>query len=782
VTGLRREPGASAEGERIARVQALMAVGAESVGELLAMRTDVSWAVRRAVIAALGQLGDAALGPLCASLIAEREDETRIAATVDALVASTGDVDSRLSSFRDRAEPAVLADVAQILGRRRNPHSVPTLAELSRDGDDNVAVAAIEGLGRVGGRAVVDVLVEAVQSNNFFRTFAAIDVLGKSGDPRAIAPLASLLDNPQYAFEAARALGRTYDRSAAAPLCALLASPVDSLVRVAAVALTELRQKHGERFGTAASIDAAISRAAPKGATRRLTQSSNGAEPTEQIALNIILGCLGDESATPTLLRALDGSPSVARSAAEALEQISKGSQEQLLVAVWEGSSERRQTLLPSLKGSRASDAVVACLTDRDPTVRRLACEAIARIGSHGAVPALFEALRDENAGVVQAATSAIVSLGYEGAPALAVAAAASPTAGVRRAAVRILSLLGTAAALPVLEAATRDVDARVREAAIMGLATVEQPEAIALLVRLAQDSSAQTQAIALRALGQAGKTDPEVIERIAAALGAPDPWVRYYACQASGKLRLEPHVAQLAARVNDSAGQVRVAAIEALSHLPGDRAFAVLLDAAASDELDLQRAALIGLGLSGRRDGIHVLLAHADSSDAATRLITLSALANVDGPETNASLVAALRDPDESVRMSALGFVATRRGAEATQTLAAFLVDPALGDQVRAALSVPHEHRVAGLSSALHGADDELALLITSLLARLNQPEATAALFEALTLPNGAARRAAATTLGAIGTREAMAALQRLSNEDHDPDMRRICSLLLAQ
>ena len=73
---------------------------------------------------------------------------------------------------------------------------MPALVALSRHADDNVAVAAIEALGRIGGRAAVESLVDAVDSGNFFRTFPAIDVLGRSGDPRAVAPLTALLDEP----------------------------------------------------------------------------------------------------------------------------------------------------------------------------------------------------------------------------------------------------------------------------------------------------------------------------------------------------------------------------------------------------------------------------------------------------------------------------------------------------------------------------------------------------------------------------------------------------------
>lgn len=746
------------------------------------MRTDPSWSVRREVIAALGELGEPALAALGASLRDERDDETRIAATVDALVASTGDVDARLEALVPRAGAAVLADVAQILGRRRNPASVPALAELSQHGDDNVAVAAIEGLGRIGGRAVVDLLVQAVQSQSFFRTFAAIDVLGKSGDPRAVAPLAALLENPHYAFEAARGLGRSCDRAAVVPLAALLVSPVDGLVRVAALALADLRQRHGERFGATLPIEGAIRRAAGRAAVRRVIQCASSADPPEQVAINVVLGCLGDEAAVPSLLRALDGPPLVARSAAEALERISSDSDEQLVVALWEGDSARRQMLLPRMQSSRATDALVACLTDNDAAVRRLACEALARIGSRRAIRDLFDALQDSMPMVVQAATSAIISLGHDETPALALAALSSPSLAVRRAALRILAHLGSPLAFGALEQAVRDPNPRVREAAVAGLALFELPEAEALLLSLTADTAAPTRALALRALGDGGFRSPAVAERLGTALHDADAWVRYHACQALGKLRLEVHVDELAARVNDPAGQVRVAAIEALSHLAGEKAFAPLLDAAASEELDLRRAALIGLGLSRRRQALGALLSNAGSDDAATRLITLSALANIDAPETLAALARAARDPDESVRIAAIGFLGERPGAEATQILAGFLTDPALGERARAVLAVPQPHRVAGLSAALRTADDELAALLTALLARLNQPEATAALFEAVTLPNAAVRRAAATTLSALGSREALSTLQHLSAEDPDAEVRRVCALLLAR
>ena len=142
----------------------------------------------------------------------------------------------------------MISDAAQVLGRRKSASAIPLLSRLSAHTDDNVAVAAIEALGRIGGTTAIEPLVAAVRTRNFFRTFPAIEVLGNSGDPRVIAPLAELLSEPVYAVEAASALGRTAQVAAVAPLARLLAESSTSIVRAAVRALLELRDRYATRF------------------------------------------------------------------------------------------------------------------------------------------------------------------------------------------------------------------------------------------------------------------------------------------------------------------------------------------------------------------------------------------------------------------------------------------------------------------------------------------------------------------------------------------------------
>src|SRR6185312_14179324 len=357
---------------------------AGEVEPLIAMLTDPSWTVRRAVVAALASLGDAAVGPLCVALQTTRDSEARIAAAVDALVASIGHADEAVARMSSDSNPAVAADAAQILGRRRAQTALPTLIRLLRHADDNVAVAAVEALGRIGGRAAVESLIELVRSGNFFRAFPAIDVLGRSGDPRAVAPLAALLATTSHAS-----------------------------VRIASMALHELYLRHRERFGLTAPLDDALRRAVdPAAVTRRLVGSLVGADAAEQAAVAHLMGVLRDDAAVPTLMTLLEEPHLVSTAAAEALERLGGAEDEELVRELGSADSARRLLLLPLARRISTAAAVSACLQDLDPAVRAAACEALARIGNPSAVPALFTQLPDENPRVSQAAVGAIQSLG----------------------------------------------------------------------------------------------------------------------------------------------------------------------------------------------------------------------------------------------------------------------------------------------------------------------------------------------------------------------------------
>ncbi|TQF15122.1 HEAT repeat domain-containing protein, partial [Myxococcus llanfairpwllgwyngyllgogerychwyrndrobwllllantysiliogogogochensis] len=283
---------------RVEEVEQLARGGAGSLERLVAGLDTSSWAVRRAVVAALARLGTPAVPPLCDVLRHRRDNEARLAAAVEALVASTGAVEESLEGLADSPSAPIVCDAAQVLGRRRSRRSVPLLARLTVHPDDNVAVAAIEALGRIGGGAAVDALLAALGSGNFFRIFPAIDVLGRCGDPSVVPALLGLLADPFYALESARALGRTGQDAAVPALVSLLRRGNDALVRVAAVALVDIHEAQVQRFGGARAVQAAL-RSGPgpdlSMLGRRLAQAITSADSAERAALARLLGWVGGQ-------------------------------------------------------------------------------------------------------------------------------------------------------------------------------------------------------------------------------------------------------------------------------------------------------------------------------------------------------------------------------------------------------------------------------------------------------------------------------------------------------
>ncbi len=771
--------------EEARRVQAIDLLAARGdVAGLIGLLDDPSWKVRRSVIAALAGLGDPAVEPLAEVLTSNRDHEGRLAAAVDALVASTGEVIEPMLRLTRDSNPATATDAAQVLGRRREARVVPALVELARHADDNVALAALEGLGRIGGRAAVEPLVETIRARNFFRAFPAIDILGRSADPRAIEPLAELLDDPPYAAEAIRALGRTGDRAAVPPLLRVLRAGTEAAARLAAHALACLHAAYARRYGDPLPIEEALRRAAqPRAAVvASLGRAAAAADPSELTSIDLVLSLLGGEEAAAVLATLLEREPAAASAAAEALERLE--SEAALLHTLQRGDSAHRLAVLPAVRRTSTAPAVMDCLSDPDPAVRATACAALARVGYCDAVPALFGLIDDERVGVAKAAEGAIQALGGPEAERLALAAARSREPRTRAAGLRILSYFGFDSALEVVIGAAVDPDPHVREAAIEGLPRLQDRRALEALLGAARDPAERTRGAAMRALGSLGRRDLRVVSFLLGGLEDSSAWVRYYACQSLGRIGVEEAGERIAALLDDPAGQVRIAAIEALSHLRGEAAFDALRRAAVSPDPDVQRAALIGFGLTEREEALPYLLAGVRSAEPATRLVATSTIAHFRGPEALGALRKAAADPDENVWGAAVSLLAARPGAEATEQLIELLGEalrerPERRERILAALDVQAPGRLEGVLRALEQADDTLAPELAALLVRLGE-EGRGALTRALEVAHAPARRAAAASLGAVDVPAAREALTRAASSDPDPEVRRIAALVL--
>ncbi len=735
------------------------------------LRTD-RWPVRRAAITALAGIGPPATKLVCATLVRRRDDEAQVAGLVDVLTLSKDDVLGALELLAASENAAVVCDAAAIMGRRRSVASVPLLAKLTGHDDDNVAVAAIEALGRVGGDEALDALLTSAATGSFFRVFPTIDVLGRTGDARATEVLSKLLDDPLYAPEAARALGRTGDERAIDALLKLLVRSTDAVVRVAAVALTEVHDRLYGRFGMTEALTPQPG-TSPVG---RLSKALSSADEDEETAIVRVLGLLGDDEATTVLIELVTRGSGRAVSAAESvLREIGVQAVAPLLEAIRHGDSEGREILLP-LIGARSTDvnAITVCLADPSARVRALATDTLARMGATEAVPLLYRALRDPDARVAQAAVAAIQSLGSLENESLAIATANDADPAVRRAGIRILAYFGYPGALEPLLTAVSDPDERVREVALGGLPLLDDPRADAAVYEALRHGSVRTRAAAVRALGHV-QTKRDVLEPLVNALGDEDAWVRYFACQALGRRRDHRALPALVARLADEAGQVRVGVIEALAQFRDERAAEALTRAAEGADPDLRRAAIIGFGLSGRASAFPIIARALRDPDAATRLVAVSALATISGAEIVEAIASATKDDDPAVSGAAINVLGGRAELAAFDVLLPLLDDPTSSERALYAIAQPVAGRVQAIAGALAHASPERASLLAAALLRMKTPEANAALIGALSSPIVHSRRAIAAALSKVPPPEHRSAMQHALDAEHDPDVRKL-------
>ena len=421
------------------------------------------------------------------------------------------------------------------------------------------------------------------------------------------------------------------------------------------------------------------------------------------------------------------------------------------------------------------SGAVIECLSDPDPGVRALACDALARIGDTAAVPRLFGLLGDADAQVMQSTVAAIQSLGCADTEGLALRAARSSEVRVRRAALRILAYFGYPSSVDTLLGAIGDADDRAREVAMAGLAYIDDPRAIDALVGAAtEQASTRTRAAAVRSLGRARASAP-ALAALRAGLNDSDEWIRYFACQALGRLKDEGAAEAIAALLDDSAGQVRVAAVETLALLHGASAMDALHRAAAAGDPDVERAALVGLGHVKDEASLPVLRQALLGSDPATRLVAISTLAEYALSLVDKDMVLALSDPDAGVRTATIALLAGRTGVDATRLMIAHLTDPRLQAALVDAMTKPVDGRVEALAQGLATATADTAPLIVSVLARMHTREATLALEEAFASTHATVRRAVAPALATMRTSSSRALLSRAASDDPDERVREI-------
>jgi HEAT repeat protein/beta-lactamase regulating signal transducer with metallopeptidase domain len=277
--------------------------------------------------------------------------------------------------------------------------------------------------------------------------------------------------------------------------------------------------------------------------------------------------------------------------------------------------------------------ALVAALEMPDPAVRRNALWGLGARGAVGAESAIARRLRDED-----------------------------PAA--RGVAAWALGKLGDRAAVHPLMAALTDPDAQVREMAVLALGDLGDPRAVPAIAAMAHDPEHGVRSVMTVALQRIrGEAAADALVRLVRT--DADPHTRVMAAGALGKFNSRARRPALETALADADPDVRGKAAAALERT-GERASVPALLAALEREADDDAAdAMIhALGASADPRATDGLIAALGRREPRLRERAAQMLGQVGDERAVDPLVAATRDPDHEVRLTAVWALDALRAA----------------------------------------------------------------------------------------------------------------------
>ena len=754
--------------------------GMPTTDVLIAAAVSTDWRVRGQAIHGLSQsASDDAVKEVLQILERQHLDLNVLSSALQVLVAAKRNVTDPLRRLLKGTDSNLRMHAAQAFGLLRDRAAVPDLVDALDDDDPNVRFHATEALGSLKATEAIDALVRIAHSRDFFLAFPAIEALARIGDPLAVPGLVVLLDDELLRPAVVDALGGLGDEECVAPLVQRMNSGMLEPAAVAS-AISRIEARYEEGYVAGLQIrDLSRASASPEGIARLSLALDNRQPPLKPLVR--VLGWMGQD-AIPSLVRAFD-EPSIQAEVSDALESLGTAGVLPIVEQLESGNRSTRlaaAALLGRLGDRRATHALIDVLGQGDADLSSVAATSLATLGDAQALPALLPLFSEPHAALRQAAIGAVNSIGADSTQQHIVARFMDPSAHVRECAIRVAGYFGyERAAQPLLDA-LNDPDETVRRAAIEQLPLRSDGRAPQFLAGALQNETPRNRAAAAHAMRAVGHADVE--ESLLAAMRDSDPWVRYFAADSLGVHGGERATAILSdAAENDDAPQVRIAALRSLPGLDPAGLSSLVQRILPQADDDVACAALAVLGSTNNPLDDELLQRALQDSRAMRRLVAVEVLATRGTSEAVRSLADAARLPVEPslspAVIGALGRVAASSnevsGRAAIASLLELGAEPDWRSLVIATLArLPHN--IEWVRHGLSSARPATRRLVVDGLGRMRHSMASAALLEALGDDDPGVRMAAVDAIGRLGSLVAATAVAELRTSDPDTGVRK--------
>ena len=570
---------------------------------LLEALSDDSWRVRRAAIKGVSQrAAPEAITALLNSVVENHHNPSLLNSALQVLASTDVDTVSPLVELLKNPDADLRMQAALALGEQRDARSTDALIEAMSDEDTNVRYHALEALGKLKSADAVDKLAEVAESSHFFLGFAALEALTQIGDARVVPRMVPLLKDELLSDPTINLLGQLGDENVIAPLTALLNTPNESTYLIAR-ALAALSDRYEEQYGEGRYIaDLASREISPTGVQNLLDSLESPDNKEELRSIALVLGWVKGAGVDRALTR-LMGRVDLRDEVIEALVRHGSATLDLLIAQLSAEDLEVRRAAavaLGRIGDSRATSALVETLSDESLTVD--AAHALGQIGDPQAVDGLLNLLGSEDASIRQSAVSALNAVIPPSMSQRIIPLLHDPDPNVRESAVKIAGYFGYPEAADALFELSRDPNERVRCAAIEHLPFVEDDRAFDVLVNALKEETTSVRAAAARALGN--MDSPQVVAQLSEGLSDGDVWVRYFSARALGRRRDKGSIEALKRVVEkEEFNHVRIAALDSLGQIGGQRVAAIVAGLISDDDPDVAHAAQVALAKNVESD-----------------------------------------------------------------------------------------------------------------------------------------------------------------------------------
>ncbi|NET64392.1 MAG: NACHT domain-containing protein [Moorea sp. SIO1G6] len=485
------------------------------------------------------------------------------------------------------------------------------------------------------------------------------------------------------------------------------------------------------------------------------------------------------EKAIPELSKCLDDPDSdVRRIAADALGKIGTEATIDPLIQLLNDNDYNVRSIAAYALGKIGTEAtidpLIKLLNDNNYNVRIRAAYALGKIGTEATIDPLIKLLNDNNYNVRSIAASALGKIGTEATIDPLIKLLDHDNYYVRSLAVEVLGKIGTEATIDPLIKLLDNHNYNVRISAAEALGKIGTEATINPLIKLLNDDHYSVRYTAAYALGEIGTK--ATIDPLIKLLNDDNYNVRRSAASALGKIGTEATIEPLIKLLDDDHSGVRESAADALGKIGKEATIEPLIKLLDDDHSGVRESAADALGKIGKEATIDPLIKLLDDDYSDVRISAAEALGNIGTEATIDPLIKLLDDDYSDVRRiaaEALGKI----GTEATiDPLIKLLDDHNSGVRIRAAYALGNIGTEATIDLLIKLLDDHnsgVRRIAAKALGNIGKEATIDPLIKLLDDDNSDVRRSAANALKKIGTEATIDPLITLL-DDHDSDVRR--------